>query len=487
MSVLKRLSASFWSYVSPEKTKKIETATPQTVPKVKRHAAPPARHGSMKDVISKSRSMSPEERIVDWRKRSSTTSLTTGSKRKRGIPLTPSSGAGRHSKVLKMDDVDMLDVSSIDDEESDAMMSGALGYDDDDVEEGSGVYDEDGFEEDYDEDEEVADDTSLIRSHSRTSSQQSAYDNLKSPAVDEAEVLSDDEFTDGSPYKRKLISPEEAEFERDFSAEELREQGWDDDHITLVERLVLRGLEPVLPADWKFSYPWVPDNLFCKDDDSFVCSVKDEMAHSQKAFDELLEMSSRIRDGIFWNKDKEPKDQVIRSLPEMQGKAWIEKFTKWCDRDSGLDLKRAIPMLTIVARPKEVTSESLQRIARKKLARHAQQWKEAFRVRHSIENSPLSHASTVLSYPIPTLYAIIASHNLVALVAYRPDLGEEADIKSVLLMDNSNVNYDFWNALAVAVVVCHVRDVRVRIAEETGIGLKVPGMDDDELESDPDL
>ena len=470
--------------MSPEKAKKVETVTPQTVPKVKRHAAPPARQSSMKDVISKSRSMSPEERIVDWRKRSSTTSLSAGSKRKRGVPLTPSSGAGRHRKALKMDDVDMLDVSSVGDEDSDAMMSGALGYDDED-EEGYGVY-EDGFEEDHDEDEEVADDISLVRSQSRTSSQQLIYDNLKSPAVDGTEVLSDDEL-DGSPYKRKIVSIEEAEFERDFSPEELREQGWDDDHITLVERLVLRGLEPVLPAYWKFNYPWVPDDLFCKDDNSFVCSVKDEMIHSHKAFDELLEMSARIRDGIFWNKDKEPKDQVIRSLPEQQGKAWINKFVKWCDKDSGLDLKRAIPMLTIVARPKEVTSESLQRIARIKLARHAAEWKEAFRVRHSIENSPLSHASTVLSYPIPTLYAIIASHNLVAVVAYRPDLGEEADIKSVLLMDNSNVNYDFWNALAIAIVLCHVRNVRVRIAEETGIGLMVPGLDDEEPESDPDL
>jgi hypothetical protein len=381
-----------------------------------------------------------------------------------------------------MDDVDMIDVADIEDDYSEAMMSGALHDDEDESEHFEGVY-----EEDYDEDSEMADDISHLRSPSSQASGL-AYDNLKSPAVDETEVLSDDEYTDGTPIgKRKIISAEEAEIERGVSPAELRAQGWDDDHITLVERLTLRGFEPVLPAYWKFNYPWLPEGLFCANDDSFIRSVKDEMIHSHRAFDDLLEMSSRIRDGIFYNDRKPPRKQVIRSLPERQGKKFIEKFTKWCDKDSGLDLKRAIPMLTIVAKPKEVAPETIQRIARTRLARYAKQWKEAFRIRQSIEGSPVSRASTALSYPIPTLYAIIASYNLVALVAYRPEDGPDADIRSVLLMDNNNVNYDFWNALAIALVVCHVRNVRVRIAEETGIWLKVPGMDEGVVESDPDL
>lgn len=364
-----------------------------------------------------------------------------------------------------MEDIDMVDAVDFEDEDSEAIMHGAL-YDD----------------EDYEED--MADDISFVR---EPSTRRSDYDAIKSPAVDESAVLSDDEYTDGTPIKRKIISAEEASLDLGISPEELRAQGWDDDHITLMERLTLRGFEPVLPAYWKFNYPWLPEGLFCKDDDSFICSVKDEMAHSHRAFDDLLEMSSRIRDGIFYNDGKPVGKQVVRSLPERQGKKYIEKFINWCDKDSGLDLKQAIPMLTIVARPKEVAPEAIQSIARNRLARYAEEWKEAFRIRQSIEGSPVSRASTVLTYPIPTLYAIIASYNLVALVAYRPDDGPDADIRSVLLMDNNNVNYDFWNALAIALVVCHVRNVRVRIAEETGIGLKVPGLEEDEEESDPDL
>lgn len=371
-----------------------------------------------------------------------------------------------------MEDMDKLDTLEFEDEDSEAIMSGAL-YNDNSL--------EDVDEGEDDEEEEMADDISLIRS------KRSDYDAIKSPAVDDTEVLSDDAYTDGTPIKRKLISAEEAEIERGVSPAELRAQGWDDDHITLVERLTLRGFEPVLPAYWKFNYPWLPEGLFCNDDDSFIRSVTDEMAHSHRAFDDLLEMSSHIRDGIFYNDKKPIRQQIVRSLPERQGKKFIEKFLNWADKDSGLDLKRAIPMLTIVARPKEVPPGTIQRIARNRLARFAEQWKEAFRIRQSIEGSPVSRASTVLTYPIPTLYAIIASFNLVALVAYRPEDGPDADIRSVLLMDNNNVNYDFWNALAIALVVCHVRNVRVRIAEDTGIGLKVPGLDDNEMESDPDL
>ena len=472
MGLLGRLSDSLWSFVSPSKTNATETAAPKTLPRAQRRGPIHARRTRTKDPIKATQPMSAEERISDWQRRSLTVD-SAGAKRKRLAPLTPSSGIGRPPKARRMDDVDMVDTLEFEDEDSEALMGGAL-YEDmilDDYDEGSN-------------EDEMADDISFVRDRS---TERLAYDAIKSPAVDETAVLSDDEYNDGTPIKRQTISAEEVKLDLGISLEELREQGWDDDHIALMERLTLRGFEPVLPAYWKFNYPWLPEGLFCKDDDSFIRSVKDEMAHSHRAFDDLLEMSSRIRDGIFYNNGKDIRKQVVRSLPERQGKRFIEKFINWCDKDSGLDLKRAIPMLTIVARPKDVDPAIMQRIARNRLAGYAEQWKEAFRIRQSIEGSPVSRASTVLTYPIPTLYAIIASYNLVAVVAYRPDDGPDADIRSVLLMDNNNVNYDFWNALAIALLLCHVRNVRVRIAEETGIGLKVPGVEDGEVQNDPDL
>jgi hypothetical protein len=471
MGLLSRLSDGFWSYVSPSKTDATETAAPKMLPRAKRHGPIPARRERTKGINRATLPMSAEERVKDWQRRSLTVD-SAGVKRKRVAPLTPSSGIGRLPKARKMDDVDMVDTLEFEDEDSEALMGGAL-YEDMEL---------DASDADFDED--MVDDISFVRDRS---TERLAYDAIKSPAVDESAVLSDDEYNDGTPIKRQIVSADQVKLDLGISSEELRDQGWDDDHITLMERLTLRGFEPVLPAYWKFNYPWLPEGLFCKDDDSFIRSVKDEMAHSHRAFDDLLEMSSRIRDGIFYNTGKPIEKQVVRSLPERQGKRFIEKFINWCDKDSGLDLKRAIPMLTIVARPKEVQAETMQRIARNRLGSYAEQWKEAFRIRQSIEGSPVSRASTVLTYPIPTLYAVIASYNLVAVVAYRADDGPDADIRSVLLMDNNNINYDFWNALAIALLVCHVRNVRVRIAEETGIGLKVPGVEDSEVDDDPDL
>ena len=53
--------------------------------------------------------MSPNERVDSWRATSSASPASTSRKRKRALPITPSTGAGRRSKLAKMDDEDMVD------------------------------------------------------------------------------------------------------------------------------------------------------------------------------------------------------------------------------------------------------------------------------------------------------------------------------------------------------------------------------------------
>jgi hypothetical protein len=90
----------------------------------------------------------------------------------------------------------------------------------------------------------------------------------------------------------------------------------------------------------------------------------------------------------------------------------------------------------------------------------------------------------VLSYPIPTLYAIIASGTLIALTAYKPD-DEEAEVKTLAFFNMKDKAYDIWNALALAIAVCHARNVQMRIADETGLGAKSPDAVEEESD-DPD-
>jgi len=123
------------------------------------------------------------------------------------------------------------------------------------------------------------------------------------------------------------------------------------------------------------------------------------------------------------------------------------------------------------------------------MARLHEKYREAFRAEPSIEASPSLRKSTsaenLVAHPIPQIYALVASHTLVALVAFRPDSPTpEQEVRTVAFFDLRDKDYDVWNSLAMAIVACHVRDVRVKVAEETGLGRRVAGV---EMEvDDPD-
>ena len=87
---------------------------------------------------------------------------------------------------------------------------------------------------------------------------------------------------------------------------------------------------------------------------------------------------------------------------------------------------------------------------------------------------------------MPTLYAIVSSHTLIALMAYKPE-DPTPDAKPIAFFDMTDSNYDVWNALALAIMVCHARNLQVRIAEDTGLGVQVPGRKRRAVSEDPDL
>ena len=144
----------------------------------------------------------------------------------------------------------------------------------------------------------------------------------------------------------------------------------------------------------------------------------------------------------------------------------LNEYIKWADSASGLDNKTATPLLTMEMQPDGTPATELTENARRKLARLAMRWKEAFRVKQSIENSPGSRTSTVLTDPLPTLYCIIASNTLVALTAYNPN-EDTPEVKSVAFFEMKDKDYDVWNSLAVAIIVCHVRNMQVRDRKST--------------------
>lgn len=335
---------------------------------------------------------------------------------------------------------------------------------------------------DYDGDslmDDVYDDESELQSPSRqrlrSSSGALGDEDDDAMSVHRTVVASEDEYV---PKRRVVNLPEMLDM-RHIATDELRLKGWDDDYITLIQKIATRGYEPLLPAYLQFEYSFMPDGLFENSDDAFIASVRNEHFKAGKALEQLLDLGSRVRDRIYMDGKVKPEDQVKRQLAA---------YMKWAFDDAGIDKRSAIPILALEIQPAGTDAPLLRASALRKCKRLAARYREALRVQRSVEFSPGSKSSedTVLSYPLPTFYAIIASHSIVALMAYSPD-GDTSELAPMAYFNFKQKELDVWNSLALAIIVCQIRNVHMRIAEETGLGLRQHGYSEDEMvEDDPD-
>ncbi|CAK3991387.1 Hypothetical predicted protein [Lecanosticta acicola] len=472
MTFFKRLSDGFWSYVSPRKANSAAATplpTPQTDPPAFQKPAIPrlspmkrrsSLSASIRDISRHARSMSPGERIGNWRVRSSSSQASSkfvGGKRKREYAIE-SPSAGRMGKLRRVD----------------RDSSANHGYDD------------------YIDQQTVLheDDDSRATSSLRHASGSPRFPRYKSPTLDEyaeeedatsvGNTLVVSENQEYTPATRRVVDIPEESALPNIDEDELRAKGYDDDYISLIRRIALRGHEPLLPSFLRLDHKFFPDALFEETDDAFITSVRGEHFKAGKALDRLIDLGGRVRDRI------ETQSKVA---PEQQVKRHMEKYIKWAMEDAGFDDRTRIPILAMEFQPAGTEAAILKANALKKCKRLASRYREALRVKQSVEFSPvsLSSRSTLLSCPLPTFYALVASHQVVAIMAYRPD-SEIQELNPMAFFNFKERNYDVWNALALAILVNHVRNVHQRIADETGLGLK-EGLSDDEIDrmaSDPD-
>ncbi|RMY70988.1 hypothetical protein D0864_10756 [Hortaea werneckii] len=510
--MFKRVSDSFWAYVSPVKDNKPDTAneTPQTAPANIKAASTKTRKGSLDQIVRQSRSMSPIARMHSWHLGPSSSGI--GMKRKGIFGEIQDQAQKRGKMAYGLDDSD------------DAMESGEESMNDYDEEmdtdprynnfyvgEEPAALDEDSEDvgygaegEDYDipDADALAEDMSNIRMRMSPddyddsdageensvgyveSEDADAEDSEEDDDEDEPEdttlVVSEEEYAREHSRSKKISVPAELS-NRGVSSEELAAAGWSEEHIFLVQRIAMRGFEPLLPQYYFMDFRYLPDALFVQDDDkerAFISGIKGPTFHGIKALEKLFTLGGYVRDMTQFR---------CNTTPEMQFKRHLQDFIKWTDRDSGLDTKTTIPPLTLVVQNSDTPISVLQETARRKMAKLHSRYYAAFSAHQTIEDSSPSSTSTStkLHRPIPQIYALMASWTVIALVAYRPDLEEDQQAKVVSHHNFDDKDYDVWNSLALAIVVCHVRDVQVKIAEETGLGVRQPGVQEEV--DDPDL
>lgn len=458
MPFFTRISDTFWSYVSPQKTN-AHSNTPKTAPPVSKQPGLPIRRASLKNLKRTRKSMSPYERVDSWR---ATTSTSPSNKNRRAV--TPDRNGDGSRKMRKLDDGKARRAEEVmyEHQEDD----GEDGEDDDERSTSDEVMrDDDGLSSMF----------SAVHVDGSPTPEDFLNDYESEVEVDLTEVLDDGDYH-LTPNRRKLATLPQDESAFGVGSQELRDAGWDDDYITLVQRIKLRGREPLMPQRWQFGFRSMPDALFAKTNDAFVSSVRREYFRAEKALEKLFDLGGLVRDSLSDSTPTRPHRQIRQS---------IEAYQKWAALDSDLDPDTVIPVLTLVVRPGDIPASDLHEIANQKLDKIAARYRKAFRVLQSTEASPVSKASSQYSYSIPTLYAIVASHALIAVMAYRPE-DETPDAKPIAFFDMKESNYDVWNSLALAITVCHARNVQMRIAEDTGLGVKVRGGKRRHASEDPD-
>jgi hypothetical protein len=186
---------------------------------------------------------------------------------------------------------------------------------------------------------------------------------------------------------------------------------------------------------------------------------------ASSALASLVTLGGRVRDLL---RQRKPQERIIEKE--------INNYIKWSERDGGYAKKRFLPRICVVAgRPGQelpLVSKAIKDLMNFLAERH----REALTL-----SEPVANADGVLEryrqLP-PLLYGVIVAHCVIVMVALDPS-DSLSKVKTIAHFDLSDGEMDVWNGLAIAILVCTVRNKMIEHLEEME--------ESDEESSDPDL
>ncbi|KAF2860999.1 hypothetical protein K470DRAFT_294538 [Piedraia hortae CBS 480.64] len=234
----------------------------------------------------------------------------------------------------------------------------------------------------------------------------------------------------------------------------MAEKGWGDDHIKLHHKIAMRGLEPLMPRDFRDDFSYLPKILFGDDREAAIKSVSSTRSGRGGAYiflRPIMSIGGLIRSSDSVGRSHE--QEVVRRL---------RTYTWRVQREAGVDPNQAIPMLTFWAQPSGGNVDAMARKIQAKMAKlHQKYHYELVSRRTPPRRRPGS---------VPQIYGLIATGYHILLVAYRPD-DTRLPVHVVAKFDYHDPLHDVWSNLALAIVVNHCRDIQLRLAQSEGLGL----------------
>jgi hypothetical protein len=253
-------------------------------------------------------------------------------------------------------------------------------------------------------------------------------------------------------------------------AAKMAENGWKADTVELYMLLDRRCYEILFPDSWRSQFSLFPAEIFCDrtcSDPALLGPLTENRDTTMKwAITKFLEMAPRVRDN-----SRPGGHTYYKRRPEALVEDHVKHYAKMVYKDAGLERdvrKKYIPTLfTFSSAMYSTNTNILEAKILYKLRRRANRVLNLLLV---TDDTPVEcidaaekaetlfkHDGEYFLIEPPTLYGIISSQMISALVAYEP-LAEKECLRQMVFFRHYKDVYDAWNCIALALMIIWCRD-----------------------------
>ncbi|RVD84456.1 uncharacterized protein DFL_006205 [Arthrobotrys flagrans] len=246
---------------------------------------------------------------------------------------------------------------------------------------------------------------------------------------------------------------EDSEAQEQAELAEILAQGdWAESEVALFRRLRRRGREPLLPAPWRLDFTTFPETLYAPvGEQSFICALTPSASmefRGSQALQRLVNVGGQVRDRTEINPSAPVEPLIFQE---------IKNFLTWAEKDGEISLSS---ILTInYNRSKNGNSKTTSEKTERKMKSMANELRERCQQspcqtippNNGVESKDIPARQLAVIYGI-TVYNCVAA--LSSLCCDNPD----ADVKTHVVLDWTDVGLDIWNAIAVAIFIVSCRN-----------------------------
>ncbi|KAK6531545.1 hypothetical protein TWF281_008339 [Arthrobotrys megalospora] len=239
--------------------------------------------------------------------------------------------------------------------------------------------------------------------------------------------------------------------EREELAEILAQGDWAQSEVALFRRLRRRGREPLLPAPWRLDFTTFPEALYAPvGEQSFICALTPSASmefRGSQALQRLVNVGGQVRDRTEINPSAPVEPLIYQE---------IKNFLNWAEKDGEISLSS---ILTInYNRSRNNNSKTTSEKTERKMKSMAGELRE--RHQKAIQQIALpdkSNEHTDAPKQLAVIYGVTV-YNCVAALSSLSCENAEADVKTHVVLDWTDVGLDIWNAIGVAIFIVSCRN-----------------------------